>query len=823
MRTWLALALATIAFPLAAPAHVVDKTSITVAVGQKTTITLGDDGSGCTADMKAKVDHASVASVTPLEARATTVTFTITGLKAGATFLELEWEGVSPCSDDGKLRIPLQVTGGSPNIIVGSFPDGLAQETGIGDATETFTIVNTGGAAGQFFLLRGATFFNVSPTSGTLQPGETATVTLTGIAHPAGLYEGSVEVTGDGVAPGTVVPVRLISANRPSTPPRPRPAANRVDVIGSEVTGVARFVNEGTGTLRGVVTSDVPWIQPTVAIVDAPGGATVDVPFLIHPARRPAGVSAAGTLAIQYLLSPIGKSAVEGHESPGTSKTLVTVVSTVPPPAAPGVIPPLVDGEVALFATGVGRLQGSVGLYLSDLTLTSLDRVNALPEVRLFYTPVGGATSTAAVESVSPQLSTALGDLVRGVFQADGQSGSLQIRAADVNRLSAAANIINSSNPAGTFGTAIPILRSDRAAIPGETLVIPGIRKNASGHTNVWLQEGSGTGARVRVTAFDEGGALTSEQTVDLPPFGAAQLVDPFPTGTAAIRLAHADGSSGSFLGYATPVDRSSGDFWAVTDWARQTGTAPDDTVVLPVAGSVRGANNTDFRTDVALTAGGTGAASLRLRYLDRSGTSQERTVDIVPFGSVLYEDVTRTLFGIDGDALGYLVATPLSGSFHASARTYNLVAGSGATYGTSVPALPLAAAIGFGQSRRFGGVDDADDSTVAEGRPGTTRTNFGLVEVAGAPATVRVTLTYLVPSSLVTAIGSGSATIELAPNQFVLTSRIASAILGNFRRSFGDLRNLQVDFEVVNGAGRVLPFLSSTDNGTGDSILRTE
>jgi hypothetical protein len=41
---------------------------------------------------------------------------------------------------------------------------------------------------------------------------------------------------------------------------------------------------------------------------------------------------------------------------------------------------------------------------------------------------------------------------------------------------------------------------------------------------------------------------------------------------------------------------------------------------------------------------------------------------------------------------------------------------------------------------------------------------------------------------------------------------------------AFGDLRDvLQVSFQQIGGGGRVVVFTSSVDNGTGDSLLRTE
>ncbi len=40
---------------------------------------------------------------------------------------------------------------------------------------------------------------------------------------------------------------------------------------------------------------------------------------------------------------------------------------------------------------------------------------------------------------------------------------------------------------------------------------------------------------------------------------------------------------------------------------------------------------------------------------------------------------------------------------------------------------------------------------------------------------------------------------------------------------SLGELHNVTVEFEIIGGTGKVLPFVSSVDNGSSDSTFRTE
>jgi len=53
--------------------------------------------------------------------------------------------------------------------------------------------------------------------------------------------------------------------------------------------------------------------------------------------------------------------------------------------------------------------------------------------------------------------------------------------------------------------------------------------------------------------------------------------------------------------------------------------------------------------------------------------------------------------------------------------------------------------------------------------------------------------------------------------------SDVARDLIGSVRDSFGDLHKMELDVEVTGGSGRVLPFLQSIDNGSGDMVVRTD
>src|SRR6202011_3058204 len=97
-------------------------------------------------------------------------------------------------------------------------------------------------------------------------------------------------------------------------------------------------------------------------------------------------------------------------------------------------------------------------------------------------------------------------------------------------------------------------------------------------------------------------GSTLSTRTDQLGPFALVQINSAAPPGAVAAILTNTSSGAGTFLAYATPVDDSSGDNWSIVDWSRYYGYSGGDPMVIPVAGVLQGANNTFFRTDLAVT-----------------------------------------------------------------------------------------------------------------------------------------------------------------------------------------------------------------------------
>jgi hypothetical protein len=712
-----------------------------------------------------------------------------------------------------------------PSLAVTALPPPIVQLAGGTGGATRYTVTNPGGTATSVTATQSGTFFQQTPNSFTLQPGATQEISVTTGTLQAGSFDGSVTLRGTGVADPVLVPIKALAAAPPSGTVVARPGSNRVDVAGppgASPTGTVTFNNSGNSALSGILTSDAPWLIPQSGVVTIPPGGSSTFNVTIDRTRRTESDlgSTNGSISLSYLSGGPNAS----QQGTGTvSTSLVTVVDTVQLTVTGGTPPALQPGEIALFVPGVGHIAGSVGTFISDLAILNPPGNPPVNDIRFFYTAIGGGDQkTTALPPLSGG-SLNLADVVKNVFGSDRQVGSLQIRSASASKLSVSTSVFNSTNPAGTYGTALPVFRSDRGIGPGGTLVLAGLRRDATSHTNLFLQEMSGNAVTVQTEFLAANGSTIATRSDEVAPFALSQINNVVPEGGVAAILT-ATGGNGRFLAYATPVDDASGDNWSVVDWSRQFGYSGNEPVVIPVAGVVAGANNTFFRTDLTITNSGTQAASGTLRYIPRSGDVSDRQITLGGRETTVIGNVIGSLFNAPSGSLGFLLFTPVTGTFVITSRTYTTVSGQAATFGTGVPTLAVKDSLKPGLLQSIASIEDASLATIGAARPATFRTNFALVETSGSAVTVRVSLRFSYPQgNKLQVVGSVSKDYNLAPNQYLQLNRIAAELIGPHRETIGDLRGLEVSFQVVAGIGRVAVFTSSTDNGTGDSILRIE
>lgn len=761
-----------------------------------------------------------------------------------------------------------------PAILVASFPQGLLQAAGTGGATDRYVLTNIGGTTSSITLGQsGPPFFTQSPATFTIAPGASQTVILTGLAQATGSFEGSSNPSGSGVPAGLTIRVRLLSAAQPQpgTIPRPTPSTNRVDV--TDRAGSLEYTNNGNATLNGILVSDVPWIIPQSGVIAIPPGQTVTLTFTIDRGKRPDGDapngSVNGNMTLVYLLDAgTGSGSLAGLSdlriqpmdgTPPTGARPITVVDTAVPVTSANAVPPYAAGEIGFFMPGFAQRTGIV----SDLAIVNALSPTPLSNaVRLFYATsgTGGVNATSAsISTLPPNISVQFASAVKTVFNRDNQTGSLQVRSQSAfDKLSLSAGIFSTMSPRGFFGGTLPVFRSDRSVGVGEKLYLPGVKKDSSTRSDLYLQETAGFEASVRTEFVDaQGNNVVPMQMSTVPAFGMLELTDAAPALAVSAVVTNLSVTGGRLAAHAVVLDSVTSDAGSVVDWNRKNGTDGSKAQLVPLAVSKTGATTT--RTEVAIMNSGSGTASGTLKFFSTTGTARKRGVKrggsgsgllgrigsfgrrpapssaITPLGDVtitlepgrtrVMTDALGSELGVPSGASGYLLFTPTSGSVAITSRTVSSAAGQQGFFGAAIPAVALSAGLGAGRSRQFTGIEDAAPATVASSKSGTFRSGFGLIETAGKSVTVRATLRYAatVPGGLANVRATASKEYQLAPRGALTVTDLGRAIFGPGRDAIGDLHNLQLDFDVVSGEGAVVPYTLSTDNGSGDSVMRIE
>ncbi|HET7706780.1 MAG TPA: hypothetical protein VFM36_11885 [Thermoanaerobaculia bacterium] len=746
-------------------------------------------------------------SVAVRPALTTTYTLTATGSGGSAT---------------ATVTVTISSSGGSL-VVVSNPPRGFVQRAGEGGGSDSFTISNLGEGPANVTLMPSGNFFTISPTSFSIGGGASQVVTISGTPQPAGSYQGQVVVSGAGA--GETVRVLMLSATPPSGRVDPRPAEARSEVSsqqGQGASGSVVFTNHGSATLQGIAVSDVPWIVPQSGIITIPAGQTASVAFTIDASKRPDDApvgSVTGKMSLVYI-SGTGsnlRTGILGSGAPSSSVS-VTLVHVARPNVAQGAPPPLQPGERALFVSGV-----SSSPRVSDLILSN-PSTSSVGELRLYLSGLPGNAQNALLPTLQPNNVIAFPAVVKTVFGAPAASGSAQVRAADVSRISIAATHLRTSAPAGTFGTALPVFHSDRGVGSGGQIVLPGVTKSTGMQTDLVVQELTGNSAAFQVDFLSSAGAvIASLAQQSLAAFAFARFDDAVPSGASAARIRNVSAGAARIAAYGL-IGTSAGDAWVVTD--PSTEGSATDVLIVPVISAGTGAETSLFLTNRNEANGSVSidlhaAAPSRRRAVSRGTTSTSlpavseatSTLNLAPLatGAIPVPSVP-----------GYARITSASGAIAASARTFR--SANGEVFGSGLPVVPASAGLTNGQRKRFAGVEDAGSETRAAATPATFRTNLVLIESGGQPAAVRVTLHYsFAMSALATGQAQSMKEFTMAAGQFLQVTDLARQVIGSERESFGDLRNISVDIEVVSGSGRVVPFLHIIDNGSGDSIVRTE
>jgi uncharacterized repeat protein (TIGR01451 family) len=248
-------------------------------------------------------------------------------------------------------------------------------------------------------------------------------------------------------------------------------------------------------------------------------------------------------------------------------------------------------------------------------------------------------------------------------------------------------------------------------------------------------------------------------------------------------------------------------------------GPPPADALIIPAVAHVPGIAS-QWQSDIRIANVSPTNARYQISFtatgVDGTQSGKQSEIQIGPGTTVAINDIVKRWYGLgslgDGTSgvldirrIGAQVPPPGGGqvsmSTIASSRTYNLTPAG--TIGQFVPAVPF---------HRFLGRNVADGPSgsltmLHVAQSARFRTNVGLVEGAGAAATVRISIRSTTGTLL------DDFDIQLRPAEH----RQLNSILAQRGLSLSTGR---IDVRVVEGAGRITSYASIIDNASSDPML---
>lgn len=249
----------------------------------------------------------------------------------------------------------------------------------------------------------------------------------------------------------------------------------------------------------------------------------------------------------------------------------------------------------------------------------------------------------------------------------------------------------------------------------------------------------------------------------------------------------------------------------------------PPDSLIIPVVAHAPGANDSQFESDVRVT--NTSAQTMKYTVnftptsTDGTQSGSSASIQIDPGATLALDDILASFFGASTSAAGTLELRPVTSTTAASAfspatttslgtslttiassRTFNTTPNG--TFGQFIPAIPFS---------QFIGQSTASQQFVLSlqqiAQSSAYRTNFGLVEGSGQPATVLLKVfdnDGNVVGQIPQALLAGE---HLQINQILAANNIS-------------LADGRIEVSVTSGSGKVTAYASTVDNQTNDPLL---
>jgi hypothetical protein len=708
-----------------------------------------------------------------------------------------------PCTAPAKTRAAVvrTVTTGEQYTVrwrpvPGSSTYLLQESTALDFSTTTFSVPVQ--AASQLFQHDAGTptpyFYRVQPIGDCLLGG----------THPTGAFSTTVRTI--------VIP----------KPPQTHKKPQLVTESGAHkgITHTIFIPGSGSMSQTFAVTSDKPWISinPSTGPLP-PGGATVAVtvdPTTLDSGNHTASLSFAITGTASKLGNPMAAGATPAIVVP-VSISLVTPVTpqTRPGPGASTIIIPAVS-----HASGVDSSQ-----WQSDIRLANPSNQPQAYDVT--FIPSGTDVTTTDVHSttveIDPGDTTAIDDIVNNWYGYgaldNGLNGALQITPIDskgnplnvVPRLVAIASSrtydVTSNGSLGQYVSAIPftsfVAQSLDLTKPAK-LSLQQIAQSADFRTNVGFVEAAGQPATLSVNVFGslgnliKGGipiSLAAGQQLQMNQFLALQNINNLTDGRMEVSVVS---PTGKVTAYASVVDMHTNDPLVVN--GVQPTAVSSNRYTIPGVADLNTAS-LHWRSDVRLFNPGSSLVNATATFYPSTPSNmplvgQSNTISINPGEVKILDNLLQGTFGVTNAGGSLQITTTTAVPLVVTALTYNRDPATNGTYGQFVPGVTAADAVGNG---------DVPLQLLQLEESAAFRSNVGIAEVTGNPATVQIFA--IVPDAKATP----SVLQTLRPNEFVQLN----SILKSF--GFSSAYNARIAIQTIGGTGKVTAYASVVDNTSSD------
>ena len=491
-----------------------------------------------------------------------------------------------------------------------------------------------------------------------------------------------------------------------------------------------------------------------------------------------------------------------------TVATPVTQAPKTPPPATTWIIP------AVAHAAGIGAQ------FISDVRLANANST-ATNSYQLTYTASNSDGSHAGTQtkiSLAPGQTVALNDILHDVFgvattASSNASGVLEIRALGTpsSGTVASSRTYSVATAGATYGQLVPAVPIDRVATAAaagsvaQPLILAHAGQTLAQRMNVGIVESLGFPTSGRIRAFNATGQLIAEVPFTLRPFEQQQINSFLARNGITAANAHvevivdpptAGTTSGGVTAYASMLDNNTNDASVVTGIKASSLTA--SRYVLPgVSELTSSGDHSELRI---LNTGTSPVDATATFYPEGAGAPVAKTVSLAAGEVKTFDSAVASLFGATGTRGSVVVTTAAAAPLLVTGRTYS-AASTGGTFGELQTAVMPTDGVGS---------TDGEMQIVQAEESNKFRTDLGLAEITGAPATVHVTV--FTPDAKV----SASTDISLNPNE----SRTLPSIISSLGLATGNTYNARLSVKVTGGSGRVTAYGSLIDRGSNDPTL---